>query len=562
MNSTPTRAIAASIAITLGLIAPASSSAQQNQQPPRCASVAAQFNNLERYGEWMGFYLGSAPDPTQSYHWQGIARHPDPTSNVFYVTRSGQNQSGRRANLAVVRMDSRDGLTGARLRSNRLARSLETQDTPPPSNDRVVRNIEFTSHNHAGGIQITGNIMAVPLEDPNGSNSTGRIIFFDVSDPANPVQLGHTIDSTHNFGVVAFTQLPQGDERYILLATYGNNETIEVFISQPNDISTLGPSPTYTLSGNDISGWQVCNNLAGIYCFQTAHFITQTDGALYLACTWNTSPAAPVFNGIDAARLFRVNLTASSFGLSLLSTRTFNCSANSTGSNGNFNAAAGFYVSPEGNLFLYSTTHDNDGPSGSTSMTEFRTFTGTFSSTPASPCDAWVRLYADPSGWVSDDRGITFDALDRFMDDYIDFSNLDGGPIPAGFTDQASSLAFCLPVGASARLFQNDTYDGNYLQLNGTGTTQFISDLSAIGWTSGSGNPNDKISSIAFYNAPAGTLRVPADSPTVALAHALTTSGPCTVIRVNAGTYAENITLNKQVLLKSVGGNATIGTNP
>jgi hypothetical protein len=565
MNThTPTtpRALRALAAFALSVYTAAPALAQANNQPPRCPNVLGQFTTLETYGEWMGFYLGDAPDPTQSNHWQGIVRHPDPTTRIFYVTRNATGTASDRANLAVVRMDSADGLTGDKLRSNRLKRDTETQDTAPPSSDKIVRNIAVTSHKHLGGLQISGNLMAVPYEDPLGSNPQGQVVFFDVSTPESPVQLSHTINSTHNFGVVAFTQLPAPDNRYLLLATYGDNSSIEVFVSQPNDLSTLGPNPTFTLDGGDITGWQVCNNLGGVYCFQTAHFITQTDGQIFLAGAWNTSPAAPVFNGIDAARLFRVNLTASSFSLNLLATKTFNCSANSTGSNGNFNAGTGFYVSPTGNLLLYAVTHDNDGPSGSTSMAEFRNYGGTFNQTPASPCDAWVRLYADHSGWTGNDRGITFDAVDRLAEDYDDFNDLDGGPIPAGFTDQASSLAYCLPVGTIARLYQNDSFDGNYLDLLGTGTTQYVPNLANISWTVGSGHPGDKISSIFFINAPAAGIRVPDQALLPSFAHTLISGGPCAVIRINAASYAENPTFTKNVLIKAVGGTATIGTNP
>ncbi len=528
----------------------------------RVPNVVTQFGTLEKFGDAMGFYRGSAPDPSQSKHWQGIARHPNPASNVFYVSRNGDNTAGARTNLAIVQMKSRDGLTGDRLRSNRLARGTETQDTAPPTNDAVVSSIEYTSHNHAGGIQISGDIMAVPLEDPNGSNPTGVILFYDIREPLNPVLMPVSISRPHNTGVVAFTQLPDG--RYLVMATYGNNAEIEYFISAPNDLASISSTPTSTVQGSTISGWFVGNNAGGVYCFQNCNFITQSDGQVFLACTMNSSPLAPVVNGNDIGVLFRVTAGASTVTLTRVTGRQFYCSSNSTGSNGNFNAAAGFYVSPSGELLLYSTTHDNDGPSGCTGMTEFRNYRGTRTGTAASSCDAWVRLYADSTGWESNDRGIMFDAVDRLDENWDDFNNLDGGPIPVGFTNQASSASWLLPVGVTARLYQNDTFAGKYLDLVGTGTVQFITDFSAIAWTSGSGNPGDQISSIQFMgsNVPGAAVRVPGSQLTVTLGEAQLTGGPCSRLLIGTGYYPENVRFNAAGQIRALGGPVIIGTNP
>lgn len=549
-------------AAMLLLTATATAAMGQTGQHARVPNVEAQFGTIERFGDAMGFFLGPAPNPSQSKHWQGIARHPNPASNVFYVTRNGNNTAGARANLAVVQMKSRDGLTGDRLRSNRLARGTETQDTAPPGNDAIVRNIEFTSHNHLGGIQISGDIMAVPLEDPNGNNPTGVIQFYDIRDPLNPVLLPTTISRPHNVGVVAFTQLPDG--RYLVLATYGNNAEIQYFLSAPNDLSSLSSTPTSTVQGSTIDGWFVANFAGGVYCFQNCNFITQTDGTVYLACTLNSSPAAPVINGADLGVLFRVTVGASSVSLTRVGGRHFFCSSNSTGSNGNFNAAAGFYVSPSGELMLYSTTHDNDGPNGSTGMTEFRNNRGTRTGTAATSCDAWVRLYADPTGWESNDRGMMFDAVDRLDEDWGNFNNLDGGPIPVGFTDQASSASWLLPVGVTARLYQNDSFGGKFLDLVGTGTVQFVGDLSAVGWTSGSGNPDDQISSIQLLGGgiPGAAVRVPFSAATVTAGELLLTGGPCSRLLINSGVYPENVRFNAAGQIRAVGGPVIIGTNP
>ncbi len=546
--------------LAAGLAAPAI--AQPDGTPPRVPNVLTQFNRLEKFGDWMGFYLGSAPDPTVSDHWQGLQRHTNPNVGVFYLTRSGNDQSDNLTNLAVVKMASRDTLTGERLRSNRLKKNAETQDTAPLSGDAIVLNIPFPTHQHAGGTQISGDILAVPLEDPVGTNPQGEIVFFDVSQPLNPVRLPFSITNTiHNFGVVGFTRLPDG--RYFLLATWGDNSQLEYFLSSGTTLDSLPATPSGSISGSSISGWPISGALGIGYCYQTINFITQADGQLFLACTYNTASTAPIINGLDLGELYRVSFSGTTPSFSKLSTRHFHCSSNSSGSNGNFNAAAGYYVSPAGELLLYSTTHDNDGPSSSTGMSEFRNYYGNRNATPRTPCDAWVRLYADPTGWESDDRGFTIDAVDRALDDYQDFNLLDGGPIPVGFTDQASSVSWLLPVGVTARLWQNDSFGGSYLDLVGTGTTAFIADLGNVSWTSGSGNPNNKISSVSFLgNAPAPTIRVPSLALNLTFANAIVLPGPCAQIVIEAGSYPENVLLNRATTIRSSGGNVIIGTNP
>jgi len=129
--------------------------------------VVSAFDALTHHGEWLGFHMGPAPDtypPPSDEHIQGIARSPQTGSPIFYVTRSGNlYDSDYSGSLMVVEMGTRD-TDGERLRSNRLLKGEETRNTPPHTMDRVIKNIPFYNWEHPGGIQMVGDILAVPLE--------------------------------------------------------------------------------------------------------------------------------------------------------------------------------------------------------------------------------------------------------------------------------------------------------------------------------------------------------------------------------------------------------------
>jgi hypothetical protein len=81
---------------------------------------------------------------------QGVVRVDAPDGTPYLlVSRSGRTlalclpgSGSERANVYVVRMGSRDK-NGERLRSNRLRKGMETTDTPPETEDRVVKTLLF-----------------------------------------------------------------------------------------------------------------------------------------------------------------------------------------------------------------------------------------------------------------------------------------------------------------------------------------------------------------------------------------------------------------------------------
>ena len=113
-------------------MAPQVTQAQQLRSVP---DVEGQFNALSYRPDALGFDIGDTVEPTTCKHYEGIGRLEGPDGTPYFaLTRSGlyvlpcvltDDEPG---SLVIVRMGSRDK-TGERLRSNRLKRGVETEDT-------------------------------------------------------------------------------------------------------------------------------------------------------------------------------------------------------------------------------------------------------------------------------------------------------------------------------------------------------------------------------------------------------------------------------------------------
>ena len=101
------------------------------------------------------------------------------------------NTSSSFANRPSWRLTRRTpALTGS---LNRLEPSWSIPFTAPPVRDRVVRAMPHEAgFKHAGGMQALGNVLAVPFETGPGS----KVVFYDLSDPEQPVRLANEVDHT------------------------------------------------------------------------------------------------------------------------------------------------------------------------------------------------------------------------------------------------------------------------------------------------------------------------------------------------------------------------------
>lgn len=502
--------------------------------------VMGQFRNLQLHGDAMAFHLGVGDNPSLCRHYQGMARidGPDGTPYVL-LTRSGSEAAcvgtgDYPGELLVVRLGSRDR-DGERLRSNLLRRGVPMPSTLPPPEDRGVVHIPFNGQDgwpkfsHLGGVQLVDGVLVVPLEDYCAGNygggtdacsttprDVGGLTLVDVSDPENPSQLlTKTFPTLEKIGVVGVTYVRQGEHptrggRYLFALTWGKSTDIRFawsnssVLTQTTDI-VLEP---FTWHGDHLDthkdrwrNWQMLN------------FVRDVDGSLYLV----GAEKDLTDNWKDMLGLFRVDvlkITRRDCGQALTYVGEKHLQLN-TPDMGSLDAASGIYVSPSGQLILYTGPHDNDGPGGTVEMGEFRSIdTHHPGTTTAAAICPWVELYEDESGWDDDspDRSLVLDFVDRGLEDWDDLDRED-------FGDQADSLRWYLAPGQKLHLFEDahHSYEDSFLELVGDGSVHWITELDSQGF----GDQIDSVKVFPFAD-PGGPYDVANGIPTT-----LNAANPC-----------------------------------
>lgn len=557
---------------TPALFGSAATPGEEVYYPP---DVQSQFEAITDRADAMGFWLGDAPfDPSLCRHWQGVARSSGPGTPYMFASRSGNQPpvpclqwcddwnvpctevGDGPGHLVVVRMGSRD-VDGERLRSNRLVRDTETEDSRPDTRDRVVSTITFDgtdgwpNYGHPGGLQLIGDVLAVPLETPYGGDpDMNEVVFIDVSNPETPTFISSMpVQTSDDFtaGLVAITTQPNG--HYLMLLAGLANKEVRFFESDGTDLKdpTLTWSPKHTWFPEDDPVDPGCQLVPpsptfpdGVYrgwpdggLFDVAHqslnFVREgsPNGDLFLIGGRSTSQVPGL--GEDWFDLFRVVPDGSEFTVECVSVRHVHSFPASDGALlfhnniAHFAAASGAYVSPTGELILYATEHDNDGPGGTVKFGEWRhtdmtrpgsptldptvTVAGPYTVAEGSSVDisavgapprtkAWVELWTDPD-WT-DDRYLVVDYPDWALDDFDDFEELDdakNNPFADGFSDQATSARWFAPVGCTIQLRNNDLSDSEP-----GSDTRTIPGSGTVGSDDHLGSLDDDITAVVFFS--------------------------------------------------------------
>lgn len=260
------------------------------------------------------------------------------------------------------------------------------------------------------------------------------------------------------------------------------------------------------------------------YDWQTFNFITDCNGDLFvigarggdedlldnfkveLTKTNSSSDAKPSYNVV----MTRADLLGFVDGVVPKGLKHMYCSDNSDNDRCDFQAAAGTYVDPNGQLIVYATNYDDDGGgflplpfvygngvggevggpwsgqscagglcpalSGYYQGVEFHERHG--SSAPGSACptmdDAWVEFYQDPE--FNDDGGTAGQLYRANYPSAREHSRFMGDN---DFNDKTRSVRWCVPPDSSIQIF-HDVWSGEYAYLNGTGRVAEIADLSSF----------------------------------------------------------------------------------
>lgn len=506
--------------------------------------VEGQFLALAERPEAMGFHIGASPDPSSCKHYQGLVRiDASDGTPWFLITRSGNTpevpgpndevcndsdgETGK-GNLIAVRMASRSR-DGERLRSNRLEKNHDIVGTQPPEIDSATMHYAFDgvldlpNYGHPGGMQVVGHVLAVAIEHRYESHlPPSGVVFFDVRNPDFPVRLSFFPLAGDKAGVVGITPLPGG--LWLMVVTGGAGETLHFFRSTISDLTSpdLWWEPVNTAPGPSVEDPH-----------QTLQFLRERDidGPLYLA----GARGKIFFGDRDRIDLYLVECDTPDCApgenirltVRVGSRRITPFPAYGVGDKvANLAAASGFHVSPSGELILYATEHDNDGPGGTVKMGEWRhrdivregsptylpraVMNGPYAIDEGGDVEmtgsakppitkAWIQLDNDLG------RSVLVDFLDEFTDDFNAFWVLDPTP-PAfqGFANNATRWRWYAPAGCTIAASNVVDVDLAFFSspptrtLAGTDSLQRDDDLRLVFDDDGLGDLYEKIDRVRF----------------------------------------------------------------
>ena len=577
-----THALAASGAACLLTLTPVRAAAQTPTPDVYFVpNVVEQFRALSLRPEPFGMWVWGHPEPETNLdkHYQGISRAQGPGGIPYMFLSWNGNDSNcvfcddEPGQVFVIRMLSRDA-TGERLRSNRLLKGYPIyavdQDgndigTPPDIRDCLVGRIVFDgtggwpNYMHPGAMQIVGDVLAVPLSKPGAGDAKMRVQFVDITEPALPRPLTSLVvegeSSTFGVGVVALTPVrnPFGaGQRYLMALAGEGGQELRLYRSLSTDVDNAnGASDLKSenldweelgrYTGTELgSFWPCCSSKSQ----QLLNFVrqgTSLDGALYMIGAYNPDAVRAPGGGIDYFTLYRVNVDARGNPASPLLTFverlhvTTNSIADDTG---HFAGATGVYVSPSGELILYASEHDEQGPAATDPLTgerrkslragEWRhremvrpgsptlkpsvepngSFavdeggTVTLNGSGRQPgTRAWLQLFRDTGLGLSDenfDSEYVFDYKDRGVEDY------DNLPRMGGINDAASSLRWFAPQGCNVEVDQDSIDDSSFpgaiKALPGFGFPFGYPNLNTILWDNNTSiSMDDRASAVRFF---------------------------------------------------------------
>ena len=566
--------------------------------------VVEQFNKLALRPDALAFAKDGQPDPDITRHFQGIVRRHGPGTPYMFLSRSGNDAdcvfcNDAPGNIFIVRMQSRD-TNGERMRSNRLVRDWPIAEflpgsngpvqnpwpTPPDPRDKTVARIDFNGQNgwpnygHPGGLQLVGDVLVVPLSHPYvDGDLQNRILFIDVSNPEtpmlksqfNPLKVSPP-GSEFEAGIVAVTpvQNPAGPGvRYIMLVAGKSDQDLRLYRSRP----TSGDGST-NLKATNLC-WEYIRNWVddelddggedtwpgnASESHQMINFVRQESltGPLFLIGARNPAAANLPGSGDDYLHLYQIHVDQ--YGNPdddlLTQIKRKNVGTDTIGGGGDashFAGSTGVYVSPSGELIVYASQHDNEGPPSllpggqkGDKTVRFGEYRHREMVRPDSPTlkpsveaigpfevdegstelltawgrhaitKAWLQLFEDDGmgltlpGLLDNDRWLAIDYEDWSKDNYDHFPNL-----LWYFNDNAGSWRWFAPVGGTLRIYQHSFDDSDFpgrsKTLVGTGLVEEAADLDTVMDNAGEGSMDDMISSMQFfcstyYSAPISVL--------------------------------------------------------
>ncbi|MBN1272298.1 MAG: hypothetical protein JXB26_08510 [Candidatus Aminicenantes bacterium] len=457
-------------------------------QPP-IKNVEAKFSRISRRGEyfslhpydemprWLYTMSGNYNNNGYQNHFQGI----QPLQDKNYFVVSGGDWKNSKSDLFIAKMDSRPE------KGPWWSNITTTPD--PPLSDAVMAAIELDEkHWHAGGMDIQGDILAVPVEysppgtipplfgfqaPPHGNEESSKVMFFDLNNPTNPKIIPIEITRKKaKAGAVALTRLLNG---YFFAAVWTdsdqNPKRLDFYLSKSEKIMNGFQNKSWTWYPDDV--YSIGDQDRNFSDFQTINFVLQDDGQLYLAGLHNTAAMAPVQGGKNYADLYLVELAKETLQqnpvidpnkkpkLTKVANACFKCLNRQC----NFDAGAGFYIN-NGDLFLYSTFHYR-GPKGILKFNEY-----------LPPYKGISGLLTRDNAWLEMFQESHFCGRRLAIRGLSSMTQPNLGNVMAekkGFKDSAHSIRFQLPNETKCLVYKHKNFKEKLsLELKGTGNVEEI----------------------------------------------------------------------------------------
>jgi len=486
--------------------------------------VVKAVNSLHQYGATLGFNWGADyPEVRGSgtpNHWQGLQRlrnHEDGTPYFIVVsshrrrviTPSGIEETSSPAHFAVAQMMSRRNHS-TRLGSNRLEFGKPTRLVLPAEKDRIVLAQKITDrYDHPGGFQAFGKYMLLPADraitaEPN----TSVLTLWDMQDPLSPRKIWAWQLPGRDATSVGIVRLQDG--RFLLLRSHKDAKRLDFYLlseaieTDPNAYLNTTPWDTwyYTELKSDLRNpdgtkdlaWADLGSVLGEAAYQNTNLFRECGtGQLFLVASHGRRPSG--FGGADQIDAFRLdvpeerpdpNTPGEGVVITKVATRRLYPGGNAGARQGDLQAAAGAFASPDNQLYFYASEHGFCEDGNFVRMIEFAPQIPRAQAVMLN--DAWVELYQEKN---YGGRSIVLDYEDRHLRDYGDFAYVEA------FDSLASSIIYVIPAGFKLRLYTDEQQGGSYLDLIGTGKPEFMADLAAV--TLASGQPADDVLSSAQW---------------------------------------------------------------
>ena len=477
---------------------------------PCVPDVPAAFEKIQNYGQRSGVWIDKwrphfeDHDPVSGFsdirfkkqsHMQGIQRLRNKpyvivTANsqtggngLFYVGQLTANSAGRfESNLNPFSIPSKQDRVVHREDLDVIEGTFK--------NNSFVKDQKFTKkhdYHHAGGMQVIGDYVAIAL----GHGKQQRVVFYDLSNPVDPVKLGYELllGRADAVGVAK----PKTD--YVVVVRQ-DPDRLSFFSSTTGNLT----APNFTYKGDWVSSQLKAGPSDNKWRnYQNINLVSSCAGQLYLTgfarkkggLVGDSGLIKIPLTGDDWMDLYLVENYDTQPIITKIATKHMYCSKYC-----NFAAGGGIYVTDQGDLMAYGVRHfvrpdleeyrlhgmqpnissENDGhipiDTAFIRLNEFRSF-----SAPLSPTNVhypWVALYDDAH---FDGPRIIFEGADVKGREWTNYKKIWGN-----FNDKVSSVRWAIPDGYQYGLYRHSDFKGEVLWLKGNGQEQRLSRLRPLGF--------------------------------------------------------------------------------